>query len=79
MLQVRALKQDLVTSGTLQRSGPAALLEVDKVGVEMGKWVRWVWNGAEVRGSGCILYRPGSEVGWISQMSKLRRGIQWLA
>ena len=29
--QVRALKQDLVASGTLQRGGPAALYEVDKV------------------------------------------------
>ncbi len=30
-LQVRALKQDLVATGGLQRAGPAALLEVDKV------------------------------------------------
>lgn len=29
---VRALKQDLLASGALQRGGPAAVLEVDKVG-----------------------------------------------
>lgn len=35
-LQVRALKQDLVSTGGLHRAGPAALLEVDKARHEGG-------------------------------------------
>jgi hypothetical protein len=47
---VRALKQDLVTSGALRRS-PAAVYEVDKV----GGWYGWVggWVGMKTLGAAC--------------------------